>query len=248
MNVDYNWYLVVFSGFIAMFASYVALELAGQVPQQKGFDRKFWLTLGASAMGLGIWAMHFIAMLAFSIPIYISYDFILVVVSLLAAVLASAQALIVVSLPTISTRMLLIGSVSMGIAIAGMHYVGMTAMRMQADLQYNPLLFTLSVIIAVVVSLVALLIAFNFRDKQGAVARWGKIGSAVVMGFAVLSMHYTGMAAAIFTPNASKAIELAAIRNFDLALIVGTLTILVLGVTLFIVSTTSKRTGTRYGS
>lgn len=136
MNVDYNWYLVVFSGFIAMFASYVALELAGQVPQQKGFDRKFWLTLGASAMGLGIWAMHFIAMLAFSIPIYISYDFILVVISLLAAVLASAQALIVVSLPTISTRMLLIGSVSMGIAIAGMHYVGMTAMRMQADLQF----------------------------------------------------------------------------------------------------------------
>ncbi len=248
MNVTYNWYLVVLSGFIAMLASYVALELASQVPQEKGFDRKFWLTLGASSMGLGIWAMHFIAMLAFSIPIYISYDFVLVMVSLLAAGLASAQALIVVSLPTISPRMLLIGSASMGIAIAGMHYVGMTAMRMQADLQYNPPLFALSVIIAVVVSLVAILIAFNFRDKQGTAARWGKIGSAVVMGFAVLSMHYTGMAAAIFTPNTSKAVEIAAIRNFDLALIVATLTLLVLGVTLFIVSTTSKGARARYGS
>jgi NO-binding membrane sensor protein with MHYT domain len=247
MNVAYNWYLVVLSGFIAMLASYVALEVAGQVPQQKGFDRTFWLVLGASSMGLGIWAMHFVAMLAFSIPIYISYDFLLVIVSLLAAVIASAQALIVVSLPTINTRMLLIGSASMGIAIAGMHYVGMTAMKMQADLQYNPLLFTLSVIIAVVVSLVALLIAYNFRDKRGSAARWGKIGSAVVMGFAVLSMHYTGMAAAIFTPNVSKAVEYAAIRNFDLALIVATLTLLVLGVTLFIVSTTSKGPRAGYG-
>ncbi|WP_019499908.1 MHYT domain-containing protein [Pseudanabaena sp. PCC 6802] len=241
MNVIYNPYLVVLSAFIAMLASYVALILAGQIPYERGFDRKFWLILGSTSMGMGIWSMHFIAMLAFAIPIFISYDFLIVVVSLIAAIVASAQALSIVSRPIIDNRLLLIGSASMGIAIAGMHYIGMLAMRMQADTSYNPFLFILSVIIAIVVSFVALKIAIFFRDRTGRQAMWGKMGSAVVMGFAVLSMHYTGMAAAVFTPNFNRATEVgSSISNFALATIVGGITFLVLFATLFIVYTNSK--------
>lgn len=240
MTVTYNFYLVVLSALIAVLASYVTLELAGQVAALQGFERKLWLALGAIAMGLGIWSMHFVAMLAFSIPIPINYNLLIVLVSLLAAVLGSAQALFIVSLPTINLPTLLAGSTCMGIAIAGMHYIGMAAMKIPADIHYNPNIFGLSIAIAIVVSLLALKLSVKFRNTAGFVGQRGKIVSAIVMGGAVLSMHYTGMAAAMFKPEYNKVVEVSSENWPVIAFVIGIFTLVILSLTLLIVYVNSE--------
>src|SRR5919202_290063 len=123
MTASYNFYLVGLSASIAILASYTTLELAGWVTGSQGSSRQIWLVMGAIVMGIGIWAMHFIAMLAFSLPLVISYNFLLVLVSLLVAILGSGQALFIISRPTVNIPTLLTGSACMGIAIAAMHYI-----------------------------------------------------------------------------------------------------------------------------
>ncbi|HCF30359.1 MAG TPA: signal protein, partial [Cyanobacteria bacterium UBA11049] len=163
MPVSYNPYLVIVSAFIAVLASYAALDLAGRVAISRGDERKIWLLGGAVAMGTGIWSMHFLGMLAFSLPVNISYNFLLTIVSLLAAILASGLALSIVSRPRVSFSILLKSAIAMGVGIGLMHYIGMAAMEMMADTHYDPMLFLLSVAIAVVVSLVALKLSLQFR-------------------------------------------------------------------------------------
>jgi NO-binding membrane sensor protein with MHYT domain len=230
MNVTYNPLLVFLSALIAVLASYTALELAGRVTNSQGFTRKLWLTGGAIAMGTGIWSMHFIAMLAFSMPIFISYNLGIVLVSLIAAILASWQALYVIGRPRPNLMALLGGSSSMGLGIAIMHYTGMAAMQMPATLRYKPHLFMLSVIIAIVVSLVALKLSIGFRERAG--RKWSKLATAIVMGGAVLSMHYTGMAAAIFQPDLTRLVKAAGLDNLSLAYIVCLFTLLIICMTL----------------
>lgn len=234
MTATYNFYLVGVSAVIAILASYTTLEIAGWVTQARGSGRQLWLVMGASVMGIGIWSMHFIAMLAFSMPSAISYNFLLVLVSLVAAALGSGQALFIISRPTVNLSTLLTGSICMGIAIAAMHYIGMAAMQMSADIHYNPQLFALSVAIAVLVSLAAIKLSLKFRDRTEVGGFWGKIVSAIVMGGAVLSMHYTGMAAATFTPNYRKVVELSGTDNYSLGFLIGVFTIISLGVTLLV--------------
>jgi NO-binding membrane sensor protein with MHYT domain len=235
MTVSYNPWLVILSGIIAMLSGYVMLEIGSQATRTVASRRNVWLLVGAGAMGMGIWAMHFIAMLAFSIPAHISYNFLLVAVSLLVAAIACWQGLFIVSRPAMSGASLIAGSVCMGLAIAGMHYIGMAAMNVAADIVYNPTLVILSLAIAIIVSGVAMEIAFGLRHQTESTDLKWKIPSAVVMGFAVLSMHYTGMSAAIFTPNQSKHHNLSVgLDNYSLGLLVGTITFIILGLTLFI--------------
>jgi PAS domain S-box-containing protein len=195
---SYNHGFVVLSVLIAIAASYAALDLAGRVASARGPARHLWLIGGALAMGIGIWSMHYIGMLAFRLPVAVEYDWPTVLVSLVAAVLASAVALFVVSRPKLSIPRVLAGSVLMGGGIAGMHYIGMAAMRMPATCSYSVGLVTLSAILAVVVSLVALWFTFQFREQK-AEWSWRKALAAIVMGAAIPLMHYTGMAAATFT-------------------------------------------------
>ena len=232
MTATYNPYLVILSAFIAVLASYTALELASRITVSRGFIRKLWLTGGAIAMGTGIWAMHFIAMLAFSIPLFISYHLGIVLVSLIAAILASAQALFIIGRPQPTPLALLTGSSIMGIGIAIMHYTGMAAMQMPAMLHYKPGLFLVSVIVAIAVSLVALKLSIKFREDAWRRRTGLKLATASLMGGAVLSMHYTGMAAAMFKPDLNKLVEAAGLDNLSLAYIVCLFTLLIMSLTL----------------
>jgi NO-binding membrane sensor protein with MHYT domain len=229
MPITYNPVLVMVSACIAIASSYIALETANRLVVSQKSHQRFWLIGGAIAMGTGIWAMHFVAMLAFSIPLYVTYDLPIVLFSLLLAILASLQALFVVSRPSVSTFALLGGSVIMGIGIAMMHYSGMAAMRMPAEVGYNSGLFALSILIAVVVSLAALTLAVIFRDEKFSRRLGLKSLVACVMGGAILSMHYTGMAAASFTHQPEIIVSLSGVDNSWLAAIVCTFTLLVLG-------------------
>jgi NO-binding membrane sensor protein with MHYT domain/signal transduction histidine kinase len=196
---SYNYALVALSVLIAMFASYAALDLAGRVTAAGGWTRAVWLLGGAGAMGTGIWSMHYIGMLAFILPIPVSYHWPTVLLSLLAAILASVVALGVVSRQKMGGFRALAGSVLMGAGISSMHYIGMAAMRLPAVCQFNSFFVVLSVVFAVLISLAALWITFHFRDEKTGIG-WEKLAGAVVMGAAIPAMHYTGMAAASFTP------------------------------------------------
>ena len=201
---SYNYALVALSILIAMIASYAALALAGRVAVAGGWTRAVWLLGGAVAMGTGIWSMHYIGMLAFILPVPVAYHWPTVLLSLLAAILASVTALYVVSRQKMGALRAFAGSVLMGAGIASMHYIGMDAMRLPAICQYDSFLVVLSVVFAVLISLAALWITFHFRDEKTGIGR-EKLTGAVVMGAAIPVMHYTGMAAASFTPSGMPA-------------------------------------------
>ncbi len=157
---------------------------------------------GSVAMGMGIWSMHYIGMLAYSLPVTVEYHWPTVLLSLVAAMLASAVALFVVSRSAMGPMRTGIGGLLMGSGIACMHYVGMEAMRLPAMCHYSVWIVVLSVVLAIVISLVALWLTFHLRTQAKA-TRWRKLGSAVLMGAAIPVMHYTGMAAVTFRPMAS---------------------------------------------
>src|SRR5712675_1344600 len=195
---SYNYALVALSVLIAIFASYAALDIACRVTAAVGSTRAVWLLGGAGAMGTGIWSMHYIGMLAFILPIPVAYHWPTVLLSLFAAILASLVALGVVSRQKMGSFRALAGSVLMGAGIASMHYIGMAAMRLPAECQFNSSLVDLSVVLSVLISLAALWITFHFRNEKTGIG-WEKLAGAVVMGAAIPVMHYTGMAAASFT-------------------------------------------------
>ena len=201
---SYNYSLVALSVLIAVFASYAALDLASRVTAAGGWTRALWVLGGAGAMGTGIWSMHYIGMLAFILPIPVAYHWPTVLLSLFAAILASVIALYVVSRQKMGASQAVAGSVLMGAGIAGMHYIGMAAMRLPAICQFNSSLVVLSVAFAVLISLAALWITFHFRDEKTGVGR-KKLAGAVLMGAAIPVMHYTGMAAASFTSSGTPA-------------------------------------------
>src|SRR5580704_2831927 len=158
---SYDFRLVALSILIALLASYAALELAGRVTLAHGAIRKLWLGCGATAMGIGIWSMHYVGMLAFRLPLPVQYDWPTVLVSLLAAIAASAIALFVVSRKSMGVFRAVIGSIFMGSAIAGMHYVGMDAMRLHATCHFSNAIVVASVVLAIVISFVALWLTFQ---------------------------------------------------------------------------------------
>ncbi|MBK4734477.1 EAL domain-containing protein [Noviherbaspirillum sp. DKR-6] len=216
-----------------MMASYTALNLAARVSATEGKVSTFWLAGGAIAMGVGIWSMHFIGMLAFSLPIRMSYDLGLTFLSLLFAVMVSAFALFIVSRKTVGIARLVLAGTLMGFGICGMHYTGMAAMRMSPAIQYDPLLFLASVAIAISASIVALWIAFTLRADDSMLANLKKGGSAVVMGLAITAMHYTGMAAASF-PTGSFCMAAGGVESGWLALSVGVGSLSVLSIALML--------------
>jgi PAS domain S-box-containing protein len=229
---SYNYALVALSVFIAVFASYAALDLASRVTAAGGWTRALWVLAGAGAMGTGIWSMHYIGMLAFSLPIPVAYHWPTVLLSLIAAICASIIALYVVSREKMSAFQAVAGSVLMGAGIASMHYIGMAAMRLPAKCQFNSLLVVLSVVFAVLISLAALWITFHFRYEKTGIGQ-EKLAGAVVMGVAIPVMHYTGMAAASFTPSGvpadlSHAVSISALGTAGIAAV----TFVVLGLAL----------------
>src|SRR5688572_29256736 len=155
----YSYWLVVVSLLVATLASYTALDLATRITASKGRAARLWLIGGAFSMGTGIWSMHFIGMLAFSLPVPMGYDAPITMLSMVIAVVVSGFALYIVSRDTLAMQNLLLGAVLMGVGIASMHYTGMAAMQTSPPIQYDPLLFSASIVTAILASLAALAIA-----------------------------------------------------------------------------------------
>src|SRR6266705_1444530 len=193
----YDPYLVALSVLVACLASDTALDLGRHVEAARGLARRVWLVAAAIAMGGGIWSMHFIGMLAFVMPTPTSYDIGLTILSLLVAIFATGGGFYVISRRSASPLPLVLSGIFMGLGIAAMHYTGMAAMRVHAELGYDRLFVALSVVIAIGASTAALWLAFRTTDL------WQKLAAAVVMGLAISGMHYTAMRAAVFAAHGS---------------------------------------------
>jgi NO-binding membrane sensor protein with MHYT domain len=233
MHVHYDPFLVVVSVAVGIFASYVALDLTERVNRAQDRAKRVWLLCGSVAMGVGIWSMHFVGMLAFHLPVPVQYDVPLVLLSVLVAVLASALALTTASRTMLPLSIIVAASLLMGGAINGMHYIGMAAMRLPALVTWRPLLVVASIVIAVTASFLALVLALKLRDSSREVFRWRRLWAAAVMGIAISGMHYTGMAAAQFSDaQGSVDPEMLAFRSTGVAIAVTTSTILILSLAL----------------
>ena len=246
MTGTYSQSLVVFSLLVAILASYTALDMAGRLASTQGRVARWWLAGGAAAMGLGIWSMHFIGMLAFHLPIPVGYDLGITLFSLAVSVGASAYALWLVSRPVLPWTRLCAGAVLMGLGIAAMHYLGMAALRMQPGIEYDPFWFTLSLLIAVGAAGAALWIAFRLRLEQRRALLLRGMAS-VVMGLAIVGMHYTGMAAAHFPAGSiCGAVMDAGLDSKWLAVLVIVTTLATLGIAL-LASVFDRQMRTRTG-
>jgi PAS domain S-box-containing protein len=192
----YNSFLVLVSVAIAILSAHAALDLTERVTYSRGVCKSLWLICGTIAMGTGIWSMHYIGMLAFQLPVMVEYDWPTVLLSLLAAILASGCALYCATRPAMGKLVTIVGGLCMGTGIAAMHYIGMRAMRLPAVCTYSPGLVTLSVLVAVAISFVAVWRTAAFRR----VSHWShsRVINAVLLGAAIPVMHYVGMAAAHF--------------------------------------------------
>ncbi|WP_324708059.1 putative bifunctional diguanylate cyclase/phosphodiesterase [Pseudomonas fragi] len=229
VSASYSPALVLISLCVAILASYTALDLSGRIATARGRTVYLWIGGGALAMGFGVWSMHFIGMLALQLPLELGYDLGLTLWSLLVAILSSGFALWLVSQPRLPALQLLFGALIMGAGISAMHYSGMAALRMQPGIDYDPTLFGLSLVIAVGASAAALAIAFRLR-RQTPYVRLMRGGAAVIMGLAIVGMHYTGMAAANFPIGSfcGAAIDGLSGNGLDNLVLVSSLAVLVI--------------------
>src|ERR1700737_1153170 len=228
-------YLVALSILVASFASYTALDLSGHVGAARGFARRVWLVAAAITMAGGIWSMHFVAMLAFIMPIPMSYDIGLTTLSLVVAIVVTGGGFYVISRQSGSPLRLVLSGIFMGLGIAAMHYTGMAGMRGHAELSYDPLFVALSLVIAIGASTVALWLAFRTTDLGQ------KLVAAVVMGLAISGMHYTAMRAAIFTAHGPVPDTYASLDQTNLALAVAGTAFVILAAALIASLSEQKR-------
>jgi PAS domain S-box-containing protein len=239
MRSSYSIELVVLSYVVAVLASHVTLSLAGRLrPMEStraGHRPPYWpwIVGGAFSMGTGIWSMHFIGMLAFHLPIRVAYDLPLTTTSWVIAVVVSGFALHRFHRNDTTVSGIGVPGVFIGVGISAMHYTGMAAMQMFPSIDYDPLLFATSVVIAIGAAIAALWIAFSLPYGRGS-KRWHKIAAASVMGAAITGMHYTGMAAAHFAPNAVCISGGPRLDATWLAITISTFTFLILGSTLLL--------------
>lgn len=227
----YNVLLIFISYIIAVTASYSALDLAGRVNRSSGRVRQLWLLCGSMSMGLGIWSMHFVGMLAFKLSVHVSYDIGWVILSVLFAAVGSYIALYVVCRAVMGRRELIMGGLLMAAAITAMHYTGMAAMNI--EIEYHPLWVGMSIVVALSASLAALYLIFKLgRDETSSHFKY-KLCSGLLMGAAIAGMHYIGMEAASFHVEHPVPESELDIEPDMLAYLIAVSTLVMLAVTMF---------------
>jgi NO-binding membrane sensor protein with MHYT domain/signal transduction histidine kinase len=232
MRATYNPWLVTLSVIVAILVSYTALRLTERVAGAERRAGRLWLLGGAASMGIGIWSMHFIGMLAFSVAIPLRYNILTNLLSLFIGMLTSLFALSISSRRDLSLRRLAVSSVFMGAGICGMHYTGMAAIQIVPEITYDPWLVTASVVIAITASFVALWLFFRLRSGESRLMTLARAGAAVVMGLAIAGMHYTAMAASMLAPGSYCYGGGATLDNDWLAAMIGMIALGVVGLTL----------------
>ncbi|WP_323170216.1 bifunctional diguanylate cyclase/phosphodiesterase [Pantoea agglomerans] len=230
LPVTWDSVLICVSLIVVFIASFTALDTTGRVAVSRGWSARFWLLVGGIAMGIGVWSMHFIGMLAMMMPMMMRYDTRLTILSLLVAILASVLAFgQTVGGLHLTRQRLLRGTLILGAGVVVMHYLGMYALLIEPQPEWNALLVALSVLIAFAASGLALWLAFHLRQGDHHLMLMRGLAS-LVMGIAIAGMHYVGMAAAEFSH--SSMMQPHGVSNAGLAVWVTLITLTILGITL----------------
>lgn len=242
LNGSYDPFLVVLSFLVATLAGFAALGVTPRIrAAENKLTRRIWTAAGGLAMGTGIWSMHFIAMLAFSLPVAMAYDLTITLVSMVPAFIGSALALRVVSGSRTTTAQVWGGGILLGVAIGAMHYTGMEAMEMPAELRYQPVLFLVSLIVAKTLGIVAFRVKHGMESSQWRHSLAARFGTAGILGAAVAGMHYTAMAAAYFFPAEGGAPVSPATNTMWLVGLVTVITVAIVGATILMAILDSSR-------
>ena len=233
LHASYDLTLVLLSIIIASLAAHAAFAVVDRITSSHNSFRKGrWLMAGAITMGCGIWAMHFTAMLAHELPIEVSYNLWITVVSVVPAILASGVALRVLSQKSTGLKAQLLGGLLMAIGIGTMHYLGMEAIVMQAELRYDFNLFALSIVVAFLLSSIALNVEHLIGNNQARFTHLKIYLRAIIMGVAVAGMHYTAMAASRIYPVQQIDISTSHLPSFFLGLAIFLSVALIISLTL----------------
>ncbi len=230
LNGEYNHPLVALSLFVAVLAGIMAFQLAGMARTEKRpFNRQIFLLSGAFVLGSGVWSMHFIGMLAFSVCSTARYDRIITVLSMLPSFLASWVALLLIAKERVTRWQLIVSGILVGAGIGVMHYSGMAAVHKSLVLRFDPIIFGISIVVAVALSIAALWLRFQLIAHQRLKPNHINIISGIVLGIAISGMHYTGMKATHFLNNPNGNFD--PVSNFDLALSIAGITTLAILIT-----------------
>ncbi|MGE8188644.1 putative bifunctional diguanylate cyclase/phosphodiesterase [Pseudomonas sp. NPDC086278] len=223
--------LVAIAYLVACAAAFATLDMAERVGHaEKPSARRLWCWVGAGCLAGGVWAMHFIGMLAFKTPIQVHYQLPVTLVSLAVALLASWLAMHTLSHPHLNLRQYLQASLFIGLGIATMHYVGMTALHSDAVAYYHPGLFALSITFAIAAALAALLLSRYLRTGSGLFHQVFKYSASLVLGAGIVSMHFTGMAAMDLVLPAGIPMALPSENNhLQLGLMIAVIMLLIIG-------------------
>lgn len=224
--------LVVLSALIATLAAFAALAVVERVrATDEPRARRLWLAAGAVSLGTGTWAMHFVGMLAWHLPIPVAFDTTLSLLSIVPAILAGAVALQTLSARAVPTRATLLAGLAMASGIGLMHYAGTEALRMRATLYYRPVPFLLSLVIAFVLATAALFLRRGLQRSvtRSAALHWTR---ALLLGGAVTAMHYSAMRAALVFPDDTIPPSSGVLPDAILAILVTTAVALIVGTTL----------------
>lgn len=219
---SYSPLWVIVSVLLAILASYAALSASSRIERLHDTASKLhWAMISAFTLGVGIWSMHFIGMLALNLPCTVHYNPLITLISMIPSILASGVALGIVWNHGTKRLPPLIGSILLGSGIGLMHYTGMAAMRLEGVVRYDPPLFALSIIVAVALSYIAL------RVKGGSVdaRKHSDTLVAVIMGSAVSGMHYTAMSASYFVRGDGTTLPSSGFTTNTLAVLIALTTI-----------------------
>ena len=241
---QYDMLLVSLSVSAAVLASYAALLVVSHVRDLPiiGMAKQIWLGFAAICLGSGIWTMHFVGMLAFTLPCTTQYDAELTLLSILPGIFAGYVALRLVARNQISCKQIAGGGLLLGSGIGAMHYAGMAAIHLQGLVRYHPGGFLLSVIVAVVLAVAALSLQSRLQKKLGNRTALAPALGALLLGSAISAMHYVAMGAAYFVRDDSISLPESAISSAMLA--TGTLAVSIAIIALTVVATFLARPGT----
>ena len=246
MAESYDGSLVVVSFLIAALAGYAALSISDRIRSAiHAPARNAWLVTGAITMGIGIWAMHFIGMLAYALPVPINYDVGGTLVSIIPGIIASGVALYVLAAEEIRIARLVAGGTVMGLGIGAMHYAGMAALQFDALVYYDANRFVLSIFAAIGLAIAALYLKYRIVRRRAGAVLVNQLGSALVLGLAVTTMHYVGMTAAYCIPSGTQIEQAGAFDDVALAALVGLTTALILALSIM-AGAVDRRLGAAY--
>ena len=231
MTSSHNPYLVVLAFLVACAACLATLHMYERACNaEKPAAKTVWRWIGASSLAGGIWAMHFICMLAFESPLNVHYDLGITIGSLFIALLSAAIAMLALLQAPVTRRRQVLAALVFGLGICTMHYVGMSAMHSSHLQQYDPVLFALSLLIAVAASYVTLMLARSLRGTSGLAYQFFKYFISLAAGLAILSVHFIGMwAMHTYTPPEGALQATIENNHWQLALTVALITLLLIG-------------------